>query len=269
MENYEDNLKAYNSRQLRACQLRQLEILKTIDRVCARLGLRYWLDSGTLLGAVRHGGFIPWDDDIDIAMDKKDLQRFAREAQALLPDNLFVQTPLTDPHSKEPIVKVRDLNSLYIEPGDHFITDYKKGIFVDIFPFEPHPGIPRKWARRLLKSLSKSNSILHHLHYYSLRAFAEFFWFGAKRAVCHLLWKMAYAMGSKKRYGCDPFLTGYGVTHDRDAVFPLGTVHFEDADFPAPHDPDRYLRDAYGDYMQIPPAEKRYFHALFVMPKLK
>ncbi len=269
MENFEENLKYYNSKNLRACQLRQLGILKEIDKACKKLNIKYWLDSGSLLGAVRHGGFIPWDDDIDIAMDKADMVRFANEAQPLLPDDLFVQTPKTDPTSKEPIVKVRDLNSLYIEPGDHFITGYKKGIFVDIFPFEPHPNISRALIKKLTKGMGKSNSILHHLHYYSLRSFAEFFWFGFKRALYHSVWKASFIFGSSKRYACDPFLTGYGVTHDRDTVFPLGSIKFEDAEFPAPHNPDQYLRDAYGDYMKIPPVEKRLFHAVFIMPKLK
>lgn len=269
MENYEDNLKAYNSKQLRACQLRQLEILKEIDKACKKLGIKYWLDSGTLLGAVRHGGFIPWDDDIDIAMDAKDMERFSHEAQALLPEDLFVQTPETDPYSKEPITKVRDLNSLYIEAGDHFINGYKKGIYVDIFPFEPHPNISRSLIKKLTKGMGKSKSILGHLHYYSLRSFAEFFWFSFKEALYYAIWKAAFVFGGSKRYACNPFLTGCGVTHDRDTIFPLGTIKFEDAEFPAPHNPDKYLRDAYGDYMKIPPVEKRQFHALVVIPKLR
>ena len=61
-------LEEYNRRNLRGCQLKQLDILEEIDRLCRRHSISYWLDGGTLLGAVRHGGFIPWDDDIDIAM---------------------------------------------------------------------------------------------------------------------------------------------------------------------------------------------------------
>lgn len=263
------NLSEFNQRSLRVCQLRQLDILKDIDKACKQLGINYWLDGGTLLGAVRHGGFIPWDDDIDIAMDVKDMWRFAHEAQSLLPENLFIQTPETDPTSKEPMVKVRDLNSLYIERGDHFITDYEKGIYVDIFPFSNHPDMPKSWIKKLSKGLTKSNSILHHLHYYSLRSFAEFFWFGAKKLLYSSAWNVLSLFFKSTHYADIPSMNGYGITHEYSTVFPLGKIKFEDAEFPAPHVPDQYLRNIYGDYMKIPPVEKRHFHALLIIPKLK
>lgn len=72
--NFYDNIKEFSERNLRKCQLRQVEILEEIDKICKRHGIGYWLDGGTLLGAVRHGGFIPWDDDIDIAMTLTDLK---------------------------------------------------------------------------------------------------------------------------------------------------------------------------------------------------
>ena len=177
MEKYQEYLKENIRQNLRACQLRQLEILKEIDRICQKHHIEYWLDGGSLLGAVRHGGFIPWDDDIDIAMSVEDEHRFEEVAPKELPPHLFLQSPMTDPGSKEPIVKIRDLNSLYIEPGDSFALPYAKGIFVDIFPMEDYPNISRKWIKRLTKGISKSNAILHHSHTYSLRSFAEFFWF--------------------------------------------------------------------------------------------
>ena len=70
------NLSAYVADHLRACQLKQLSILEEVDRICKKHGIGYWLDGGSLLGAVRHGGFIPWDDDIDIGMTKSDLRAF-------------------------------------------------------------------------------------------------------------------------------------------------------------------------------------------------
>lgn len=222
MEKYQEYLKENIRQNLRACQLRQLEILKEIDRICQKHHIEYWLDGGSLLGAVRHQGFIPWDDDIDIAMSVEDERRFEEVAPKELPPHLFLQSPMTDPGSNEPIVKIRDLNSLYIEPGDSFALPYAKGIFVDIFPMEDYPNISRKWIKRLTKGISKSNAILHHSHTYSLRSFAEFFWFGAKLMVCSGLWKLVCRLAPKGRYSDIPILNGRGVSFDKASIKPLG-----------------------------------------------
>ena len=268
MIDYKEQLRAFSQPSLRACQLKQLSILKVIDDICKKHDLKYWLDGGTLLGAVRHGGFIPWDDDIDIAMDYQDMKRFAQVAPKELPEGLFLQSPETDPHVKEQMVKVRDLNSLYIEKGDNFVDDYVKGIFVDIFPFEAHPDMPKSWLKRLAKGITKSNSILHHPHTYSLRAFAEFFWFGGKLLLYQALWKLLKLVCPSSRYANIPKMNGYGITHDYETVLPLSTIKFEDAEFPAPHDPNQYLRNIYGNYMEIPPVEKRHFHSVVIIPEL-
>lgn len=265
---FDKNIKAYTQQNLRACQLKQLAILQEIDKVCRRHNIEYWLDGGSLLGAVRHGGFIPWDDDIDIAMKLEDEKRFETIAAKELPDWLFLQTPETDPHSKEPITKIRDKNSLYIEKGDNFAYASNKGIFVDIFPFIDYPDIPRKWIKVLTREISKSNSILHHSHGYTLRAAAEFFWFGAKYLLCSALWKTVCLFGKKTRCSDVPYLNGRGISFDKKAIHPLGTIRFEGIEFPAPNNPDSYLTDLYGDYMTIPPAEKREFHAVFILPEL-
>lgn len=262
-------LRKLAEKNLRACQLKQLEILKVIDGICKRNGIQYWLDSGTLLGAVRHGGFIPWDDDIDIVMPLGDLRRFERVAAKELPDDLFLQTTKTDPSAKEPIVKVRDLQSLYIEGGDNFVTPYKKGIYVDIFPFVPYPDLAPGFFHKVIPTISKSNSILHHFHRYSLRAFAEFFWFGGKLCVGWLMWGLLSLYPKKSRMGTAPLVNGTGNTHRRSSIFPLTTIRFEDSVFPAPADTDAYLRDLFGDYMQIPPADKRQVHAVYINPDLR
>ena len=86
-------LTEYVKRNLRNCQLKQLSILEEVDRICRKHEIPYWLDGGSLLGAVRHGGFIPWDDDIDLGMRLEDLKRFIQVAPAELGENLFLQTP--------------------------------------------------------------------------------------------------------------------------------------------------------------------------------
>lgn len=262
-------LEQYKEQQLRLCQLKQLSILEEIDRICKKHQIDYWLDGGTLLGAVRHGGFIPWDDDIDIAMREEDLERFIAIAPDELPQELFLQTPQNEPQSKEPIVKVRDLNSFYVEGSDNFAADYQKGIYVDIFPMISYPTLPRKMVKRITLGISRSYSILHKAHYYSMRSFAEFFWFGGKYLVSKCIWKLLYAMRPKNEYISNILINnGYGIMHRKDSVFPLGTITFEGKAFCAPANPDAYLKDLFNDYMQIPPKEKQKIHSVFIQPQL-
>lgn len=268
MRKDQENLRKHTLQNLRACQLKQLSILREIDRICTKHGIPYWLDGGTLLGAVRHGGFIPWDDDIDIAMWLPDARRFEAVAQAELPANLFLQTPSTDPGSKEPIAKIRDLNSLYIEGGDHFQADYAKGIYVDIFPFVDYPDVSRKLIRTLCRGIARSNSILHHLHAYSLRSFCEFFWFTGMYFTCSAAWKLVCLLGPKTRCSDVPYLNGRGISFSKKAVMPLSKIKFEGVEFPCPGNADAYLTDLYGDYMTVPPVEKREFHSVFIVPEL-
>ena len=262
-------LEEKKKKNLRTCQLKQLTILEEIDRICKRHDIPYWLDGGTLLGAVRHQGFIPWDDDIDIAMRAKDLQRFIRIAPAELSNELFLQTPESDPSHREPIIKIRNLNSLYIESGDDFSETYQKGLFVDIFPFVDYPDIPRSWVKHLAKGISVSYSVLHKAHYYSPRAFAEFFWFGFKYAACRTIWNILSFIRPKKTFISNiPINNGYGIMHRKDSLFPLGEIAFEGKMFSAPCNPDKYLKDLYKNYMNIPPEDKRRIHAVYIHPEL-
>ncbi len=262
-------LEQYKAEQLRSCQLKQLSILKEIHHICQRHDISYWLDGGTLLGAVRHQGFIPWDDDIDIAMTEDDMARFVCIAPGELSKNLYLQTPQNEPDSKEPIVKVRDLNSFYLETSDNPAAHYPKGVFVDIFPMVAYPSLSRKWVKIISRGISKSYSILHKSHYYSLRSFAEFFWFGAKYLFFKTVWSILGLVCPKKEYMSNILINnGYGIMHRQDAIFPLGTIQFEGITFSAPANPDAYLKDLYKNYMEIPPVEKRVIHSVFIQPEL-
>jgi lipopolysaccharide cholinephosphotransferase len=264
-----EHLAAYVARNLRTCQLKQLAILEEMDRICRKHDIPYWLDGGTLLGAVRHDGFIPWDDDIDIAMRLEDLNRFIEIAPKELPEHLFLQTPLSDPESKEPIVKVRDTRSLYIEPGDNFQADYQKGLYVDIFPFIDYPSVPASWVKKLTKSISKSYSILHTPHVYSWRSVAEGIYFGIQYPLYRGVWWMLSHLYKKDTYISNVLINnGYGIMHRKDSIFPLGTIQFEGKEFPAPCRPDAYLKDLYKNYMEIPPKEKQKIHAIYIHPDL-
>ena len=263
------NLKAYLETNLRQCQLKQLDILSEIDRICKKHQITYWLDGGTLLGAVRHGGFIPWDDDIDLGMPAKDLKRFIEIAPSELPEHLFLQTPESDPSNVNDIVKRRDLNSLYIEEGDDFSREYQKGLFVDIFSFIDYPTVSRKLIKKIGRGYSVSHSILNTKHYYSFRSFGELFWFGGKLILYRLFWSLLNLTCKKGVYLSNILENnGYGIMHRIDSVYPISTIKFEGKTFQSPANPDAYLKDLYKNYMDIPPVEKRKIHALFIHPEL-
>jgi lipopolysaccharide cholinephosphotransferase len=262
-------LEKYISENLKGLQAKELSILKEIDALCKKHGIEYWLDGGTCLGAVRHKGFIPWDDDIDIAMRLEDLPRFIEFAQKELPRNLFVQTRESDPTSRLPITKVRDLNSFYVEFRDDFSRPYQKGIFVDIFPFVKYPSANVKLMKRTILAICRSHAILTVQHYYSLRSFAEFFYFGAKYLVNLLIWNsLCLTCKKDKYYGNVLKNNGYGIVHRYDSVFPTSEVEFEGFQFNAPNNPNAYLKDLYNNYMQLPPVEKRKAHSIFFEDEL-
>lgn len=122
---------------LRNAQLRMLNILKYVDYVCKQNDIPYWLSSGTCLGAVRHGGFIPWDDDVDIEMLEEDYDRLITILENQKSDEFALQTHKLDKNFHYDFAKVRDKNSL-IEEVSEIDKQYKyRGYFIDIFPLIP------------------------------------------------------------------------------------------------------------------------------------
>lgn len=262
-------LSDYMANNLKKCQEKELAILLEIDRICRKHRINYWLDCGTLLGAVRHQGFIPWDDDVDIAMPLEDYHRFLEIASSELPSHLFLQTPQSDPSVNWPITKIRDLNSFYVEGRDDMKADYHKGLYVDIFPFTDYPKLPLGVIHRLTKGICKSYCILHLQHYYSLRSFSEFFYFGAKYILFKAIWEILNTCCKKGNYISNIVVNnGYGIVHSRETIYPLTTISFAGYEFSSPANPAQYLTDLYGDFQIIPPVEKRKIHALFYNPEL-
>lgn len=260
-------LKPFNEAHLRISQLKQLEILKVIVEICNRHGITYWLEGGTLLGAVRHGGFIPWDDDIDISMTQEDLDRFNRVAAAELPSHLFLQNRNTDSEYRHTHTKVVDLNSFYVQPDDDFGTSSPKGLFVDIFPYMPYPAVPKALRRPLLRGMCIANCVLKGKHYYSLESTAKLLWFGLKYLLLYgLFWHL---WPKDKRYlSVEPQNNWYGMIQRRDDILPVSRINFEGVEFCAPHNPDAYLKNLYKNYMQLPPEDKRKIHSVFICPEL-
>lgn len=119
-------------------QKTEFEILKIFTEICGKLGLKYYLVCGSALGAVKYGGFIPWDDDIDAAMPRPDYEAFLSEAPKLLPDYIFLQNHRTDPQYANYYSKLRDSRTTYIESSAAH-RKINHGIFIDIFPLDGYP----------------------------------------------------------------------------------------------------------------------------------
>jgi lipopolysaccharide cholinephosphotransferase len=264
-----NNLETYRRKKIDAIHKKELAILCAIRDICDRHDIDYWLDGGTCLGAVRHQGFIPWDDDIDIAMRKEDMKRFIEVAKKELPEGMFLQTKETDPTFNSSITKVRDTNSFMVEYSDDFSKPYQKGLFVDIFPMIAYPSFSRTFCKKIAKGYCKANGVLNKPHIYSWRSVAELFWFGTMKALYLLLWKMSCALLNKDKYYSNTLAeNGYGIMHRTDSIFPTKPIVFEGETFNGPANPDAYLTDLYRNYMELPPEEKRKGHAVFYLEKL-
>lgn len=116
----------------------ELDILKEVICVCEELKITYYLVCGSALGAAKYQGFIPWDDDIDIALSRADYEIFCERAQELLPKHLFVQNHLTDPGYPMNFAKVRDSRTTYIEKSMSNIHMHH-GVYIDVFPLDGYP----------------------------------------------------------------------------------------------------------------------------------
>lgn len=115
-----------------------IKILETVQQVCDELELTYYLVNGTALGAKKYGGFIPWDDDVDIAMPRKDYDVFCAKAQERLPEYLFLQNYKTDCRFPLLYSKIRNSNTTFIENGVQEF-DMNHGIYIDVFPLDGYP----------------------------------------------------------------------------------------------------------------------------------
>lgn len=258
-------LERYRQRQLRPLQLKMLEMLKIIARILEQHQIGYWMEGGTLLGALRHGGFIPWDDDMDIDIMAADAPRLCEALDRHLPPTMVLERPT----AKTPIYKVRCLNSFFVEYADDFTTSYPKGVYIDIFLKEDAPTVSRRFAKKVARGYARSNSILHQQHYYSWRSMAELFYFGAKRALCKTLWTIAQTLRPKGKYVAMQLQTnGCGLLHEKEHLFPLRKIRFEDTEFYAPADPEHFLRESFGDWKQLPPEDQRQAHAIYYAPHL-
>ncbi len=262
-------LDEFRRQSLRGAQLKMLDILKEIDRICRAHDISYWLDGGTLLGAMRHKGFIPWDDDLDVSMMRSDYNKFLKVAPSELPQSMFLQTRHSDPGLSFRACKVRDLNSYIADADDNNGQPYQKGIFVDVFPYDRGPSACRRFLGKTARAICIADTTLHKPHCYSWRSLAELFYFGIKRTICLAIWKLMLKLTDNGQYiALIPYFSWCRAIHPKGNIFPLSEAEFEGEKFPVPAKSDEYLTMLYGNWRKIPPVEKQQVHSMIIIPQL-
>ncbi len=264
----EDSKRITTIQQMQAIEL---GIMKKVHDFCVDNNIRYWLSCGTLLGAIRHNGFIPWDDDIDISMMRKDYDRFL-ELFPLKEKELGLT--LASPYSKEhyyphEMSKVSDARTILIEQMVKIDSDI--GVCIDIFPVDNVPNGKKKAQLFRLRSkvlrrlLFAGNTNLKNDAYKSHYNFP-------KRVMLHLLqWvPVSWTMKRLEKHAayCKDDNSEYVMNvegeeqrlYRREWFHELQLHDFEDTRFFIPAEYDQVLKKGFGDYMKLPPEEQRQPH---------
>jgi len=245
----------------------QLDILQNVAEFCNQNNITYFLAYGTLIGAIRHKGYIPWDDDIDIAMPRPDYDRFIRLFNNMQKSHIKVIAMDNDKHYGFSFAKVHDTRTIINE------TQYKKdkfGVYIDVFPID---GVK---DYKQVKVLRIANKCLHTKKAnFSQRKLSKIIinFFGKILLLpfsTHTMLKFIDRMARKHPFGSTPFAGGIcdSVVGKRaivDANFfkDVQLQEFEGRLYNIPIGYDGWLRSIYGDYMQLPPEEKRKTHHVF------
>ena len=247
--------------ELRRLQLRLSSMLKELDSFCKKYDIKYTLEAGTVLGAYRHKGFIPWDDDIDISMDLKEYKRFCKLLADNPTPNLRLQSHETDRLYLNPYAKVRDVHSSIKEQGVGVV--YKEnGCFIDVFPLEA--AFPTLIA--IYHILHKPLFILEHkaLHKHRLIVFFANFYYQFLKVFMFFFRIISKLFGSKSySYSYGSNLYTFKYQHRKEVFQPSKEMLFEGELYPVPGKTEEYLSTRYGkSYMQLPKEEDRISHHL-------
>lgn len=280
----EPNIHAFDERNEKIRKV-DLELLQEFDRICRQIGVGYFLCGGSMLGYVRNNGFIPWDDDIDCGMLRRDYQKFLAEANKYLdPEKFFLQTRESDPSIPFLFSKLRRQGTLYVTEYNER-RPYHKGICLDIFPFDYIPNDPVE--RELHRVKAKKYARRHHFVVNRAKGdppageklnTKEDYWYRLLGTVHRHLFRAMPLSVTQREY--DTFVQKYNrqakvldlhtvasfvptyTWADINTLLPYKTVEFEGVQAMVANKPEVFLEMQYGDYMTPPLPHKQVGHDL-------
>ncbi len=247
----------------------QINILDYVAAFCDENNIKYWINSGTLLGAVRHGGYIPWDDDIDLGMLREDYDRFISlyndptGKYSLIGYEADGKTPVS-------FLKVVDNNTVLYEPDE---SGLKIAVYIDIFVYDNAPGSREKVDQmydvrdECFRLISVQNDktwpkgILHKVSMLLFRLRKTYF-----RDRCYYVKKMienAQKYNDEECLEIGDFVAYLHFTCDKSVLSDMTEISFEGKKYKAPERYDEWLTVLYGDYMTLPPVDERVSHHRF------
>lgn len=260
--------------ELKQIQEIQQELIQEVERICRKCGIHFNMVGGTMLGAIRHKGYIPWDDDADIGFLRTEYEKFREACKTELNHEKYYMQDLRDTEGyRWGYGKLRRKDTEFIRLGQEFMP-YEQGISIDLMPFD---NVPDGWLRK-------------RIHFFRCFLYRKMFWSEVGSRVEENLWKRT-AYKIMRRVPMKLIIRSYQQFIDasqakktrlvRILTFPtpkgvygyerkwytcLSKYQFENMMLPGAQDYDGYLRVKYGNYMEMPPAEKRKTH---LVSKLK
>lgn len=257
---------------LKEIQQLELEIMKDVHRFCKENNIKYYLSGGTLLGAIRHKGFIPWDDDIDIIMPRPDYERFIKEYKSKKPYYTLTCIQNNSQHLFT-FAKLFDSRTIKIEKGLDYSNANRGGVEIDIFPMDGLPKDENKSDRYFknqknifrcyslaVGELKNSKNIFKKILKYIPLKVCKFI---GKEYFINLINNRAkkYNFNDSEYVACSivPYYGNKERILKEDYINQI-EVEFESEVFYAPKGYHKYLSNLYGNYMELPPKEKRVTH---------
>ena len=254
----------------------ELDILDKVDSICRKHDLRYSIAYGSMIGAVRHGGFIPWDDDIDIFMPRADYEKLLAVWNEEYHEGFILQNKYTDWDFTQNFTKIRKDNTTYIQTEEEKNVSYHTGIFIDVFPGDK---AAKGFVSKKTQALASAVNLLIARGFTSPSG-------GIQNIIEKTILKLPLKVQKKLYAYTDEYMQKWNGRKEREYYFPstikdvficypadmfdkLKDVLFESRKYKMCADADTVLKIYYGDYLKLPPEEERVLkhHPLIADPE--